>query len=129
MNCSLLSYANAGHDPPYRQQGGSTTELWATGMPLGMLPGTRYEEYEVTLSAGESLLFYSDGLVEAYNPKYEMFGFPRLQTLLEEHADERPLIDVLLGELKRFTGVGWEQEDDVTLLTLQRISELSQISH
>jgi len=116
-----LHYANAGHEPSYRQQKRSVTELWATGMPLGLMPGTRYEEHEVTLSPGEHLLFYSDGLVEAHNPGREMFGFPRLQKLLEVHVDEASLIDVLLGELKRFTGDGWEQEDDVTLVTLQRV--------
>jgi hypothetical protein len=47
-----------------------------------------------------------------------MFGFPRLQKLLEEQVDEASLIDVLLGELKHFTGEAWEQEDDVTLVTL-----------
>ena len=114
-----LRYANAGHEPPYRRRDGSATELWATGMPLGMMPDTHYEEQEVTLSPGESLLFYSDGLVEAHNPSREMFGFPRLQKLLEEQADEASLIDFLLGELKRFTGERWEQEDDVTLVTLQ----------
>ena len=41
-----------------------------------------------------------------------MFGFPRLQKLLAEHGDGASLIDFLLGELKRFTGDGWEQEDD-----------------
>ncbi|HEV2580780.1 MAG TPA: SpoIIE family protein phosphatase [Ktedonobacteraceae bacterium] len=117
-----LHYANAGHEPPYRQHNGSAIELWATGMPLGMLPGTHYEEYEATLVPGESLLFYSDGLVEAHNPGHEMFGFPRLQKLLAEHTDGMPLIDVLLDELKSFTGAEWEQEDDVTMLTLQRTS-------
>ena len=116
-----LHYANAGHEPPYRQQKRSVTELWATGMPLGLMPGSSYEEHEVTVAPGERLLFYSDGLVEAHNPGREMFGFPRLQKLLEAHADEASLIDVLLGELKRFTGDGWEQEDDVTLVTLQRV--------
>ena len=118
-----LRYANAGHEPPYRQHGRSATELWATGMPLGLMPGTCYEEHEVTLSPGENLLFYSDGLVEAHNSSREMFGFPRLQALLEEHTDGASLIDFVLGELQRFTGQGWEQEDDVTLLLLQRMAE------
>src|SRR5260221_718917 len=124
-----LHYANAGHEPPYRQQKRSATELWATGMPLGMLPGSSYEEHEVTVAPGERLLFYSDGLVEAHNPGREMFGFPRLQKLLEAHADEASLIDILLGELKRFTGDGWEQEDDVTLVTLQRTSDSPDLVH
>ncbi|MGH2495731.1 MAG: PP2C family protein-serine/threonine phosphatase [Ktedonobacteraceae bacterium] len=115
-----LRYANAGHEPPFRQNAGNAAELWATGMPLGMMPGTCYEEYETTLAPGESLLFYSDGLVEAHNRRREMFGFARLKTLLEGHGDGVPLIDTLLDELQRFTGEGWEQEDDVTLVALHR---------
>ena len=121
--CGRLCYPNAGHEPPFLQKESSATELWATGMPLGLMPGTRYEEHEVSLSPGESLLFYSDGLVEAHAPDREMFGFPRLQRVLEEQADLASLIDVLLGELRLFTGEGWEQEDDVTLVTLQRMLE------
>ena len=92
-------------------------------MPLGMMPGTHYEEYEIELAPGDGLLFYSDGLIEAHNPRHEMFGFPRLQRLLAEQTKGAPLIDVLLSELKGFTGEEWEQEDDVTLLALQRASE------
>jgi len=120
-----LLYANAGHELPYRQQNGSASELWATGMPLGMMQGTCYDEHEVILMPGENLLFYSDGLVEAHNPAREMFGFPRLQKLLEQPAQEGTLIDYLLDELTRFTGDRWEQEDDVTLVELQRKSEHS----
>ncbi|HEU0003437.1 MAG TPA: SpoIIE family protein phosphatase [Ktedonobacteraceae bacterium] len=115
-----LRYANAGHEPPFRQRDGSAAELWATGTPLGMMPGTSYEEYETTVTPGESLLFYSDGLVEAHNRRREMFGFARLKTLLEGQSDDVSLIDILLGELQRFTGEGWEQEDDVTLVALHR---------
>jgi serine phosphatase RsbU (regulator of sigma subunit) len=115
-----LLYANAGQDLPYRRRSDGVSELWATGMPLGMLPGSSYEEHEVTIGPGESLLFYSDGLVEAHNPRREMFDTPRLKALLEKHANGASLIEVLLDELKRFTGEEWEQEDDVTLVTLQR---------
>jgi len=118
-----LRYANAGHEPPYRQQQSEVSELWATGMPLGLLPGSCYEEQQATLAPGESLLFYSDGLVEAHSPSREMFGFPRLQALLEAHPDAPSLIGFLLGELQRFTGEGWEQEDDVTLLLLRRLPD------
>ncbi len=117
-----LVYANAGQDLPYRRSTTSISELWATGMPLGMLPGTRYEECEIILAPGDDILFYSDGLVEAHNPEREMFGLPRLKKLLEEHSDEASLIDLLLSNLKSFTREGWQQEDDVTILTLQRTS-------
>ena len=118
-----LRYATAGQDLPYRCHSNGVSELQAAGMPLGLMPDSSYEEHEVTLSPGESLLFYSDGLVEAHSPSREMFGYPRLQSLLAEQADGASLIDFLLGELKRFTSDGWEQEDDVTLLLLQRMAE------
>ena len=116
----LMRYANAGHDLPYRRCKEGVSELRATGMPLGLMPGSLYEEHEVTIASGESLLFYTDGLVEAHNPRRVMFGFPRLKTLLEEHSDGTSLFNLLLSELKSFTGEAWEQEDDITLVTLQR---------
>ena len=118
-----LSYANAGHDLPYmRRGGGECEELRARGMPLGLMPAMGYEHNEIVLDAGEAALFYSDGLVEAHNLKGEMFGFPRLRKLVAEHAaeEERSLEEALLEELYSFVGEGWEQEDDITLLTLQR---------
>jgi serine phosphatase RsbU (regulator of sigma subunit) len=116
-----LSYANAGHDLPYVHHGDGAEELRARGMPLGLMLGMSYEQKEVVLDAGDSALLYSDGLVEAHDPKGEMFGFPRLRTLITQHAEEgRALGDFLLEELYSFVGEGWEQEDDITLLTLRR---------
>jgi serine phosphatase RsbU (regulator of sigma subunit) len=63
---------------------------------------------------------YSDGLVEAHDPKCEMFGFQRLRRMVAEHAEEGSLVDFLMDELRSFTGDGWEQEDDITLVTLRR---------
>jgi serine phosphatase RsbU (regulator of sigma subunit)/anti-sigma regulatory factor (Ser/Thr protein kinase) len=118
-----LQYANAGHNLPYRTQpgNGGVAELRATGMPLGLMPDMRYEEKETTIRPGECLVFYSDGLVEAHNPQREMFGNPRLQSMLDDCDNACPtLIQRLLEELERFTGRGWQQEDDVTLVTLER---------
>ncbi len=115
-----LTYANAGHDLPYLHRKGGAEELRARGMPLGMMPGMSYEEREVSLAEDECVLFYSDGLVEAHNPRGEMFGFPRLRALVAEHGSERSLGNLLLEELYSFVGEGWEQEDDITLLTLRR---------
>src|SRR5918998_759249 len=83
-----LRYANAGHDLPYLQRlSGEAEELRARGMPLGLMPGMGYEEKEVVLEAGESALFYSDGLVEAHDSMGEMFGSPRLRALVAEHGE------------------------------------------
>jgi anti-sigma regulatory factor (Ser/Thr protein kinase) len=62
---------------------------------------------------------YSDGIVEAHNSRREMFGFPRVMKLVGEHAGGMALKDFLLDQLATFTGPDWEQEDDVTLVTLQ----------
>jgi serine phosphatase RsbU (regulator of sigma subunit)/predicted ester cyclase len=115
-----LTYANAGHDLPYLHRKGDAQELRARGMPLGIMPGMSYEEGEISLAEGACVLFYSDGLVEAHNPKGEMFGFPRLRALVAEHGEERSLGNFLMKELYSFVGEGWEQEDDITLVTLRR---------
>jgi serine phosphatase RsbU (regulator of sigma subunit) len=118
-----LRYANAGHDLPYLHRNGDAKDLRARGMPLGLMPGMSYEEKETILEAGEAALFYSDGLVEAHDPKGEMFGFPRLRALVAEHSEEeRSLEETLLEELYSFVREGWEQEDDITLLTLRRLA-------
>jgi serine phosphatase RsbU (regulator of sigma subunit)/anti-sigma regulatory factor (Ser/Thr protein kinase) len=115
-----LLYANAGHDLPYWRHSSGVSELRATGMPLGLMPEMSYEEKQVILAPGDLVLFHSDGLVEAHNPHYDMFGFPRLMRLVQECEKDTPLIDFLLDELSTFTGPEWEQEDDVTLVALQR---------
>jgi serine phosphatase RsbU (regulator of sigma subunit)/predicted ester cyclase len=117
---ATLRYANAGHELPYLHRNGDAEELRARGMPLGMMPGMSYEEREVSVAEGECVLFHSDGLVEAHNPRGEMFGFPRLRALVAEHGEERTLRNLLLEELYSFVGESWEQEDDITLLTLRR---------
>jgi predicted ester cyclase len=114
-----LSYANAGHDLPYLRRGDHAEQLRARGMPLGLMSGVSYEEGRNLLREGDGILFYSDRLVEAHNPHREMFGSPRLHRLITEHDEGRSLGDVLLEELYSFTGEGWEQEDDITLLTLR----------
>ena len=120
-----VRYANAGHNPPYLRTSQGVVELRATGIPLGLFPDLEYEEKEAYLEDGDSLLMYSDGLVEAHNPEREMFGFPRLRDLLAKlPQDQRVvgnyLIELLMRELETFTRPGWEQEDDITMITLTR---------
>jgi anti-sigma regulatory factor (Ser/Thr protein kinase) len=85
------------------------------------MPDMSYEEREVTLALGETVLFHSDGLVEAHNKERELFGFPRLQARMADHPGGSALVGYLLDELAAFTGDDWEQEDDVTLVTLQSL--------
>ncbi|MDP9343073.1 MAG: SpoIIE family protein phosphatase [Actinomycetota bacterium] len=115
-------YANAGHNLPYTRTEDGVVEFRATGLPLGLMPDMSYDEKEAVLGAGETMLLSSDGLVEAHSPDGEMFGFPRLRQLMAEHPGGSGLLDHLLSELRRFVGPGWDQEDDVTLVTLWRAS-------
>jgi len=117
---ATFTYANAGHDLPYLWHGGAAEELRARGMPLGLMPGMSYEEKEMMLEPTDSALLYTDGLVEAHDPQGEMFGFPRLRALVAEYGKEESLEEALLEELYSFVGEGWEQEDDITILTLRR---------
>ena len=78
LHIGRMRYTNAGHDWPFRRSAGGIAELKATGMPLGMLPGTSYDEHEETVEPGDSVLLYSDGLIKAHNPEHAMFGLPQL---------------------------------------------------
>src|SRR4029079_7671062 len=71
--------ANAGHNLPYIRTDEGVTELRATGMPLGLMPGIRDEETERVIALVRNVVLYSDGLVEAHDPANQMYGFPRLR--------------------------------------------------
>jgi anti-sigma regulatory factor (Ser/Thr protein kinase) len=96
-------------------------------MPLGLMPDLNYEENETHLAPGESILLYSDGLVEAHNLQREMFSFNRLRELVGIHPGGTKLIESLLAELAKFTGEEWEQEDDVTFVTLERLTNSNNV--
>jgi serine phosphatase RsbU (regulator of sigma subunit)/anti-sigma regulatory factor (Ser/Thr protein kinase) len=113
-------FANAGHNLPYVRSDAEVRELRATGMPLGLMPGMAYDETEATIEAGESLLVYSDGFVEAHAPDGEMYGFGRLRSAFAADLAGSELIDRLLDDLRGFTGRDWEQEDDLTVVNLRR---------
>jgi serine phosphatase RsbU (regulator of sigma subunit) len=113
-------FANAGHDVPYVRTQDGVKELRARGMPLGLMPGMDYEEMSFQFEPGDCALLHSDGLAEAHAPDREMFGFPRVAQLVGKGPSGEALIDLCLTELSEFTGPEHEQEDDITLVSLQR---------
>jgi serine phosphatase RsbU (regulator of sigma subunit)/anti-sigma regulatory factor (Ser/Thr protein kinase) len=119
----IIRYANAGHNVAYQRSRVGVQEMRARGMPLGLMPDMEYEEKETFIGPGDMVVLYSDGLVEAHNPIGEMFGFPRLRDLLVTPECGEGLIACVLDELQAFTGPTWEQEDDVTFVTLDRFPE------
>jgi serine phosphatase RsbU (regulator of sigma subunit)/anti-sigma regulatory factor (Ser/Thr protein kinase) len=117
--------ANAGHNLPYVRTDDGVVELRATGMPLGLMADIVYDETEGVIAPGSNVLLYSDGLVEAHDPAQQMFGFPRLREAMTIDDAGSELLDRLLEDLHGFTGPDWEQEDDITLVTLRRASGVS----
>lgn len=117
-----LQYANAGHNLPYQRAREGVVELRARGMPLGLMLEMEYEEKEALVAPGDQLILYSDGLIEAHNPRGEMFGFPRMRDLMGRLSCADDMIACLLNALADFTGPDWEQEDDVTFVSLARES-------
>lgn len=117
----LLRFANAGHDVPYVKTADGVVELRARGMPLGLMAGMAYEEKEMVLAPGDSVLMHSDGIVEAHSPDREMYGFPRLKETVGDGPGGQDLIDLVLRDLEGFVGPDAEQEDDITMLTVQRL--------
>jgi len=113
-------FANAGHDVPYVRTEHGIAELRARGMPLGLMPGMAYEEQSFEFRPGDCALLHSDGLAEAHAPDREMFGFPRVSALVGKGLSGEPLIDLCLTELHAFTGADYVQEDDITLVSLER---------
>jgi serine phosphatase RsbU (regulator of sigma subunit)/anti-sigma regulatory factor (Ser/Thr protein kinase) len=114
-------FANAGHNLPAIRTPEGVIEPRATGLPLGLLPGISYEEAVGEIGPGDEVLLFSDGMVEVHAPDGDMYGFPRLrQAIAEEAGSGSDVIDRLLERLHAFTGPGWEQEDDITVVALRR---------
>jgi phosphoserine phosphatase RsbU/P len=117
-----LTYLNAGHNPGLLlRRGGGVEELGSTGLPIGVLPGSRFQAREVVLDPGDLLCLYSDGITEAESPAEEEFGTRRLLALLGEQSD-RPLPGILeaVQAATASFSAGLPQGDDQTLVLLRR---------
>ncbi len=117
----MLRWVNAGHNPQYvLGVDGRVQVLNATGRPIGLLPGDGFEEHEVALLAGDFLFLYTDGLVEAENPKGEEFGTQRLEAILmkeREFNSDQIVTDIVEAVSQHRAGT--EAGDDATLLALK----------
>jgi serine phosphatase RsbU (regulator of sigma subunit) len=123
-----IVFANAGHNLPYLRTDGEVMEKRATGLPLGLMPGIRYDEVEATIDPGTTVVLHSDGLAEARNDSKEMFGFHRVKSSLQRAPEPSVVIEQLLADLASFTGEDWEQDDDITLAVIHRKAEPNALS-
>jgi sigma-B regulation protein RsbU (phosphoserine phosphatase) len=115
----VLRYANAGHNPPIViRRDGSVALLDAGGLPLGMFTDGTYEEGTIKLQPCDTVIAYTDGLIEAVNPSGEEWGVEGLRRAAEESSAQQPdeIVEAIFSALDEFSGGG--QTDDATLLVL-----------
>lgn len=110
-----VRFANAGHPLPVLVDGCDGVALRASGMPLGMLPGSTYDVVEVTLAVGAALVVASDGVAEAHAPDGSMFGFERVRRTVSGVPNP---VGAVIQEVDTFTN--GRQEDDITVVVLRR---------
>jgi hypothetical protein len=113
-----LIYVNAGHNAPMlRRASGTIERLDVGGVPLGILSECAYESAEMDLSPGDTLLIFTDGVVEAENDRSDEYGEDRLISVFNTNAglsaDE--IIQAIMRDVLAFTGTA-PQHDDITCL-------------
>ena len=113
-----ITMSNAGHLPPIvKRADGSLVRLGAaSGAPLGMMPGMKYSQDAVKLERGETVILYTDGIIEAMNAREELYGYERFEALVKQSgAHPGALKESIIGDVNRFTGLS-PQHDDMTLV-------------
>jgi phosphoserine phosphatase RsbU/P len=117
-----ISYVNAGHNPGYLIADGHLDTIKSHGLPIGILPNSRYMSQTRPFPAGSWAVLYSDGITEAEDVAGEEFGNERLEALLAEHLDcsANVVRDQIADAVSNFTGEA-PQKDDETIVIVKRI--------
>jgi serine phosphatase RsbU (regulator of sigma subunit) len=121
-NNNELSFANAGHNYPliYKAKEKKSVYVEATGFPLGMIEDFKYVSSDMKFESGDMLVYYTDGVVEAVNEKKELFGFERLEDILNKHGSlgAKDFLTNFMKEFKRFIGIE-DLNDDYTIIAMK----------
>ncbi|NNE67309.1 MAG: SpoIIE family protein phosphatase [Pyrinomonadaceae bacterium] len=118
-----FSYINAGHNPPLVARGdGEVFELESGGFPLGIMPGTEFEQGKIEVMSGECVVIFSDGVSEAENPEGEEFGIERLTEVIKKNSSRSAsgIRDKIESALSAFTKTA-PANDDITLVIVKRV--------
>jgi sigma-B regulation protein RsbU (phosphoserine phosphatase) len=116
-----LTYINAGHNTPIlRRSAGTVERLTSGGLPLGIRAGASYENGTVVLQAGDWLVIFTDGLVEAMNQRDQEYGEQRLLQVLNAGATTAPdeMLRRIMSDVDAFVGPT-PQHDDITCLLVR----------
>ena len=120
-NTKKLSFSNCGHHPALLQKkDGQIKKLTTPGIALGVIHFQEVAVESVTLEAGDTLLLFTDGVVEAHNSKMVLFGEKKLHRLLDsqKHLGAQTIVDQLVEDLSIFTE-GVPQYDDLTVVVIK----------
>lgn len=119
----LITYCNAGHNPPYLLRHNGTVEELPRSKDIivGICDDIEYREDTLQLESGDTLVMFTDGVTEAMNPEMKEFGTERLRAILGEQAGKncRQVIETVRTAIKDFAGDA-EQSDDITMLVIKR---------
>lgn len=116
-----LRISNAGMVAPVIISPAGVRFLDIGGLPVGAFPGAIYQELDIVLQSGDTLLLISDGVVEAHNAAGELFGFERLEALIAEihpHHNLRGMVEIILANVQAFMAAT-EQHDDITIVAIR----------
>jgi sigma-B regulation protein RsbU (phosphoserine phosphatase) len=119
---NLLSYANAGHNPPilFRQEPDGCLKLDTEGLILGVKKDVTFEEKNLQLKEGDVVFFYTDGVTESRNDAGELFGVERLcdKIVAQLKRDPQQIIDAVMEEIRIFAGSA-SLQDDISIIVLK----------
>ncbi|MBU0558872.1 MAG: serine/threonine-protein phosphatase [Bacteroidetes bacterium] len=120
----LFLYANAGHNPPifYSSAAKSISFLEPTGPLLGPAPNSKYETDSINFSAGDLLVIFTDGIVEAANEKFEFYGEQKLMELIKKNSQLSPkeICYLVIESVNKFATVNSKYQDDKTVVVIKR---------
>lgn len=121
IHTGIVTYCNAGHNPPILMKKDSTSSFvpLTNDLILGAVAETTYHEKELKLSPGDNLFLYTDGVTEAMNPINELYSEKRLLDNCKKLAGKSPkeVVDHITETVGEFV-VGAVQSDDITLLSI-----------
>jgi serine phosphatase RsbU (regulator of sigma subunit) len=118
----VMTYANAGHNPPLMMMNNGNTQLLnRTGTPIGIFEEAAWEQAQVQFNSGDSLVIYTDGVIDAQNQNEEHYGETRLLDCVQSKGGKSAAsyLQGILDDVHSFAG-GSPQFDDITLMVLSR---------
>jgi sigma-B regulation protein RsbU (phosphoserine phosphatase) len=117
-----IEICNAGHPPPLVIGGGEVTPLAATALPIGMFSSEEFACETVRLAPGDTMLLYTDGVIEAQNSAGADYGLDRVRAFAHQPLPDTPraIVDACRADLGRFLA-SQQPTDDVTIMAMRRV--------